>query len=46
MRNPLDFLNKFIGAIIACGPKNKTKKARMARKAARRKQFTAKRLAK
>jgi hypothetical protein len=46
MRNPLDLLNKFIGAIIAYGPKNKTKKARMARKAARRKQFTAKRLAK
>jgi hypothetical protein len=37
MRNPLDLLNKFIGAIIAYGPKNKTKKARMARKAARRK---------
>jgi hypothetical protein len=37
MSNPLDLLNKFIGAIIAYGPKNKTKKARMARKAARRK---------
>ena len=32
MSNPLDLLNKFIGAIIAYGPKNKTKKARMARK--------------
>ena len=32
MRNPIDLLNKFIGAIIAYGPKNKTKKARMARK--------------
>ncbi|MGB8174355.1 MAG: hypothetical protein WCF29_04995, partial [Pseudolabrys sp.] len=41
MRNPIDLLNKFIGAIIACGPKNKTKKARMARKAARRKRFAA-----
>ena len=30
MRNPIDLLNKFIGAIIAYGPKNKTKKARMA----------------
>ena len=39
MRNPIDLLNKFIGAIIAYGPKNKTKKARMARKAARRKRF-------
>jgi hypothetical protein len=46
MRNPLDFLNKFIGAIIAYGPKNKTKKARMARKAARHKKIAAKRLAK
>jgi hypothetical protein len=26
MRNPLDLLNKFIGAIIACGPKNKLRK--------------------
>jgi hypothetical protein len=34
-------LNKFIGAIIAYGPKNKTKKARMARKAARRKKLAA-----
>jgi hypothetical protein len=41
MTNPLDLLNKFIGAIIAYGPKNKTKKARMARKAARRKKFAA-----
>ena len=40
MRNPLDLLNKFIGAIIAYGPKNKTK-ARMARKAARRKKLAA-----
>ena len=31
MRNPLDFSNKFIGAIIAYGPKSKTKKARMKR---------------
>jgi hypothetical protein len=43
MSNPLDLLNRFIGAIIAYGPKNKTKKARMARKAARRKKFAAKR---
>jgi hypothetical protein len=43
MNNPLDLLNKFIGAIIAYGPKNKTKKARMARKAARRKKIAAKR---
>ncbi len=43
MINPLDLLNKFIGAIIAYGPKNKTKKARMARKAARRKKIAAKR---
>jgi hypothetical protein len=43
MSNLLDLLNKFIGAIIAYGPKNKTKKARKARKAARRKKFTAKR---
>jgi hypothetical protein len=41
MINPLDLLNKFISAIIAYGPKNKTKKARMARKAARRKRFAA-----
>jgi len=41
MRNPIDLLNKFIGAIIAYGPKNKTKKARMARKAARRNRFAA-----
>jgi hypothetical protein len=41
MRNPLDLLNKFIGAVIAYGPKNKTKKARMARKAARRKKLAA-----
>ena len=41
MRNPIDLLDKFIGAIIAYGPKNKTKKARMARKAARRKRFAA-----
>jgi hypothetical protein len=41
MRDPIDLLNKFIGAIIAYGPKNKTKKARMARKAARRKRFAA-----
>jgi hypothetical protein len=41
MSSPLDLLNKFIGAIIAYGPKNKTKKARMARKAARRKKFVA-----
>jgi hypothetical protein len=46
MSNLLDLLNKFIGAIIAYGPKNKTKKARKARKAARRKKFTAKGLAK
>ena len=41
MINPLDLLNKFISAIIAYGPKNKTKKARMARKAARRKKLAA-----
>jgi len=46
MRNPIDLLNKFIGAIIAYGPKNKTKKARMAKKTARHKKFTAKKLAK
>jgi len=33
VRSPLDLLNKFIGAVIAYGPKNKTKKARKARKA-------------
>ena len=36
----LDLLNKFIGAVITYGPKNKTKKAikaRKARKQARRK---------
>ena len=38
---PLDLLKKFISAIIAYGPKNKTKKARMARKAARRKKLAA-----
>ena len=43
MTNPLDLLNKFISAIIAYGPKNKTKKARMAKKAARRKKIAAKR---
>jgi hypothetical protein len=41
MTNPLDFLNKLIGAIIAYGPKNKTKKARMAKKTARRKKLAA-----
>jgi hypothetical protein len=41
MRNPLDFLNKFISAIIAYGPKNKTKKARTAKKTARRKKLAA-----
>jgi hypothetical protein len=41
MRNPIDLLDKFIGAIIAYGPKNKTKKSRMARKATRRKRFAA-----
>jgi hypothetical protein len=46
MIGPIDLLNKFIGAIIAYGPKNKTRKARMAKKTARRKKFTAKRLAK
>jgi hypothetical protein len=42
MSSPLDLLNKFIGAVIAYGPKNKTKKARKARKArkaARRKKM-------
>ena len=41
MSSPLDLLNKFIGAIIAYGPKNKTKKARMAKKTARRKKLAA-----
>ena len=38
MSSPLDLLNKFIGAVIAYGPKNKTKKAR---KAARLKKIAA-----
>ena len=46
MTSPLDLLNKIIGAVIAYGPKNKTKKARKARKAARRKKIAAKKLAK
>src|ERR1039458_5780321 len=46
MSSPLDLLNKIIGAVIAYGPKNKTKKARKARKAARRKKIAAKKLAK
>ena len=46
MSSPLDLLNKFIGAVIAYGPKNKTTKARNARKAERRKKIAAKRLAK
>jgi hypothetical protein len=40
VRSLLDLLNKFIGAVIIYGPKNKTKKAikaRKARKQARRK---------
>jgi hypothetical protein len=41
MNSPLDLLNKIIGAIIAYGPRNKTKKARKARKAARRKKIAA-----
>ena len=41
MSNPLELLNKFIGAIIAYGPKNKTKKAKMAKKTARRKKVAA-----
>jgi hypothetical protein len=41
--SPLDLLNKFIGAVIAYGPKNKTKKAI---KAARRKTIAARKLAK
>jgi hypothetical protein len=41
MNSPLDLLNKIIGAIIAYGPRNKTKKARKARKAARRKTIAA-----
>jgi hypothetical protein len=44
--SPLDLLNKIIGAVIAYGPKNKTKKARKARKAARRKKIAAEKLAK
>jgi hypothetical protein len=39
-------LNKFIGAVIAYGPKNKTKRARKTRKAARRKKLAARRLEK
>jgi hypothetical protein len=39
MRSPLDLLNKIIGAVIAYGPKNKTKKARKARKAAHHKKI-------
>ena len=46
MSSPLDLLNKFIGAVIAYGPKNKTKKARKTRKAERRKKIAAKKLAK
>ena len=42
MSSLLDILNKFIGAVIAYGPKNKTKMARKARKAARRKKIVAK----
>jgi hypothetical protein len=41
MSSPLDLLNKFIGAVIAYGPRNKTKKARKARKVARRKKNAA-----
>jgi len=44
MGSPLDLLNKIIGAVIAYGPRNKTKKARKARKArkaARRKKLAA-----
>ena len=40
MSNLLDLLNKFIGAIIAYGPKNKTK-ARMARRQHAAKRFAA-----
>jgi hypothetical protein len=46
MSGPLDLLNKFIGAVIAYGPKNKTKKARKARKAARRKTIAARKFTK
>jgi hypothetical protein len=38
---PFVYLNKIIGAVIAYGPKNKTKKARKARKAAHRKKIAA-----
>jgi hypothetical protein len=41
MSSPLDLLNKIIGAVIAYGPRKKTKKARKARKAARRKNIAA-----
>jgi hypothetical protein len=41
MSSPLDLLNKIIGAVIAYGPKNKTKKARKARKAAHAKKLIA-----
>ena len=41
MGSPLDLLNKIIGALIAYGPRNKTKKARKARKAAHRKKIAA-----
>jgi len=41
MGSPLDLLNKIIVALIAYGPRNKTKKARKARKAARRKKLAA-----
>jgi hypothetical protein len=43
--SPLDLLNKIIGAVIAYGPKNKTMKARKARKAARRKNVAERRKA-
>ena len=39
MSSPLDLLNKIIGAVIAYRPKNKTKKARKARKVAHRKKI-------
>jgi hypothetical protein len=41
MSSLLDLLNKIIGAVIAYKPKNKTKKARKARKAAHRKKIAA-----
>jgi hypothetical protein len=41
MSSPLDLLNKIIGAVIAYGPRNKSKKARKARKAARHKKNAA-----